>query len=109
MPVDRAASLQLILEADQNGYPALTIELSRRYLAIWPDDRHALGFYADALASVARYSEATAAYEQAITLAETEEQRSRLYSARGHLARARAQIDEAEAWYRRAIASRPLD
>jgi tetratricopeptide (TPR) repeat protein len=109
MSVDRAESLQLILEADRSGHPALTIELSRRYLALWPDDRHALQFYADALTSVARYSEARAAYERAITLAESEAERGRLYSALGHLAWARGEVQEAEHWYRQAIVARPHD
>jgi tetratricopeptide (TPR) repeat protein len=109
MPIDRAESLQLILDADQRGHPALIIELARRYLALWPDDRHALRFYADALTSIARYSEARDAYEKAITLAETEEQRGSLYSALGHLAAARAEVAEAERWYRRAITARPQD
>ena len=107
--MDRAQSLQLILDARHADHPALIVELSSRYLVRWPDDRHALRAYADALTRIARYPEARAAYERAVTLAETEAQRGSLYSALGHLAQARADMEEAERWYRLALAVRPGD
>lgn len=109
MSSDRAQSLGLILDANHAGHPALIVELARRYLTHWPDDVHALRALADALTSLARYPEARAAYDRVLVLAETDAQRGRAYAALGHLARARAEIHEAEAWYRRAIAARPED
>ena len=109
MSLDRAQSLRLILDADSAGHPALIIELARRYLGVWPDDRHALTAYAEALTSIARYPEAREAYKRALELAETDAHRGNLYSALGHLCLARAEIPEAEEWYRKAMAARPLD
>jgi tetratricopeptide (TPR) repeat protein len=109
MSLDRAQSLQLILDADKAGHPALIIELARRYLAAWPDDRHALRAYAEALTSIARYPEARVAYERGLGLAETDAQRGNLYSALGHLCRAHGEVHEAEDWYARAAAARPMD
>jgi tetratricopeptide (TPR) repeat protein len=109
MSIDRAQSLRLILDANHAGHPALIIELARRYLSHWPDDVHALRALADALTSLARYPEARAVYERILTLVETDAQRGLAYAALGHLAAARAEVHEAESWYRQAIAARPTD
>ena len=109
MSFDRAQSLRLILDANHAGHPALIVELARRYLSRWSDDVHALRALADALTSLARYPEARAAYERTLALVENDAQRSRVYAALGQLAQARAEVHEAESWYRQAITARPED
>ena len=109
MTYDRAAALRQLLDAEHAAQPALAIELARRYLARWPEDRPALMAYGNALTSLARYAEARAVFDRALSLAADDMGRGLTCNYLGHLARARFEVHEAEQWYRKAAALRPFD
>jgi tetratricopeptide (TPR) repeat protein len=95
-----------LLEAYERDQPAVAIELARLYLAESPDDRTALLIYGDALAGLARYPEARAAFEKALELSELD-QRATVLRHLGRLYDQRGELREAERYYRDAIASSP--
>jgi tetratricopeptide (TPR) repeat protein len=94
--------------ASDEGHPALTIELGKLYLAEFPEDPWALIYYGMALQDVARYPEAGAAYDRALTQLPSEDH-ERIYRRLGLLAQDQSNIPEAEQWYRQAIDARPED
>jgi tetratricopeptide (TPR) repeat protein len=94
--------------ASDEGYPALTVELGKLYLAEYPDDPWALIYYGMALQDLARYAEARAAYERALVKLPTDDH-DRVHRQLGLLAQDQSNIPEAEKWYRQAIEARPED
>ena len=97
-----------LLEAHERDQPAVAVELARLYLADSPDDRSALLLYGDALADLARYAEARAAFERALALSEPT-QRALVLRHLGRLYDQRGELREAERYYREAISSSPQD
>ena len=97
---------QQFLEASNRDQPALTVELGRLHFAREPDDRTALILYGTALVGLARYAEARAAYEHALSLSPADERRRPLQLL-GQLYDARYEAREAERYYREAIAAAP--
>src|SRR5919112_1382010 len=71
--------------ACDDGHPALAVELGKLYLAEYPDDAWGLIYFGMALQSLARYGEARAAYERALTLLPPEHH-ERIYRKFGQLA-----------------------
>jgi tetratricopeptide (TPR) repeat protein len=94
--------------ACDQGHPALAVELGKLYLTTYPEDPWALIYFGMALQSLARYAEAHAAYERAMSLLPAEEH-ERIYRQLGLLAQDQADIQGAEGWYRRAIQALPTD
>jgi tetratricopeptide (TPR) repeat protein len=94
--------------ACDEGHPALAVELGKLYLAAYPDDAWALIYFGMALQDLARYAEARASYERALTLLPPEDH-ARIYRQLGLLAQDQSNIQEAEGWYRRAIEALPSE
>jgi tetratricopeptide (TPR) repeat protein len=94
--------------ACDEGHPALAIELGKLYLATYPEDPWALIYFGMELQTLARYAEAHAAYERAMSLLPVGEHK-RIYRQCGLLAQDQADIEAAEGWYRRAIEALPTD
>lgn len=97
-----------LIAAHDRGFPGLTVELGKRYLAKYPDEAWALIFYGMALQTLARYREARTAYDQALPLLPPEEH-ERIFRQLGHLEEDQAHIPQAETWYREAIVAKPHD
>jgi tetratricopeptide (TPR) repeat protein len=106
--VRRKERFERLRLASDDGYPALTVELARLYLADYPDDQWGLIYYARALQDLARYEEARSALDRALGLMPAEDH-DRVYRQFGSLAQDQSKITEAENWYRKAIEARPND
>jgi tetratricopeptide (TPR) repeat protein len=96
------------MDAFARDLPALTIEIGRLYLAEFPDDPIALTITGQSYSAVARYEEARAVYERALTTS-APERRARVLSLIGDLHQAKAEIAAAESAYRGAIQESPDD
>jgi tetratricopeptide (TPR) repeat protein len=106
--VTRKERFERLRLASNGGFPALTVELAKLYLAEYPDDQWVLIYYGMALQDMARYEEAHSAFDRALRLMPPEDH-GRLYRQFGSLAQEQSKITEAEGWYRRAIDARPDD
>jgi len=104
----RKELMKRLMDAHHEGHPALTIEISKRYLAQYPGDAWALMFFGMALQDVARYGEARSAYDHALALLPPEDHR-RVYKQLGMLEQDQSNIALAESWYRRAVEASPDD
>ena len=104
----RRTQYEQILEAVEEGHPALVVELARRYLATYPDAPWILLQYGIALEDLARYTDARAMYERALAVMPADDH-GRVFRQLGSWAQAQGLLDEAEQWYRRAIAATPED
>jgi tetratricopeptide (TPR) repeat protein len=96
------------MDAFSRDLPALTIELGRLYLAEFPDDPIALTMTGQSYGAVARYEDAKALYERALTTSPPE-RRARVLSLIGDLHQAKAEIAAAESAYHDAIQESPND
>jgi tetratricopeptide (TPR) repeat protein len=106
--MDREDLRERLLVAHQDGNPALTIEIGKRYLAKYPDDGTAFTFVGMAMQGVARYADARAAYEQALAIMPTENH-FLIYRQIGLLEQDLSNVSSAETWFRRALDARPDD
>ena len=104
----QAVRLQQLVDAFERDLPALTIEIGRLYLAEFPDEPIALTMIGQAYCSVARFEEATSAYERALTTC-APERRARLLSLLGDVHQAKSDTSAAELFYRRASLESPDD
>ena len=100
--------MERLIDASERDLPALAVELARLHLADNPDDYAGLMLYAGALVDLARYPEARAALEHALTLARPDKRVSVLRRL-GELCDALYEAREAERYYREAIAAAPND
>jgi tetratricopeptide (TPR) repeat protein len=103
---DRRAQL---LEAYEQGVPALTVELARLHLAAEPDDRSVLLILGDVLLDLGRHTEAQSVLERALALSPPSEPHRHASALRllGQLHERRGEDREAETCYRQAMASAP--
>jgi tetratricopeptide (TPR) repeat protein len=94
--------------ASDEGFPALTIELAKLYLAQFPDDAWVLIYFGMALQDLARYEEARSAFNRAMAVMPTADHH-RLYRQLGLLSQDESKLEEAENWLRKAVEARPDD
>jgi tetratricopeptide (TPR) repeat protein len=94
--------------ASDEGYPALTVELAKLYLAEFPDDAWVLIYFGMALQDLARYQEARSAFERALTVLPLENH-ERVHRQLGLLSQDESKLEEAEHWFRKSIEARPGD
>jgi tetratricopeptide (TPR) repeat protein len=104
----RKERFELLRVASDEGYPALTIELAKLYLAQFPDDAWALIYFGMALQDLARYNEARSAFNSSLAVMPPENH-ERLYRQLGLLSQDESQFEEAEHWFRKALQARPDD
>jgi len=94
--------VQAIISASDAGYHATVVELLRPYLANNPTSQRGWVDLGHALAQMARYREAEAAFQSALELTE-EPERDAIYGELGNLFRNEGNYHVAVDWYKRQI------
>jgi tetratricopeptide (TPR) repeat protein len=105
---ERSRRLRQVQEAHHRGHLSHTAELSKRFVADFPDFPYGWIYLGDALYGLARYSEALRAFRRALRLCP----KAKLFIVHarlGHLYSHKGSLPQAEAWYRKAIAGNPSD
>jgi tetratricopeptide (TPR) repeat protein len=104
---DSKKRLREIEKADKGGHTACVMELAKRFVVDYPGK--ILGWYylGRSLYGMARYKEALAALRRLGPLLPPKKQHP-AYSEIGHLYGQKGELRRAEAWYRKAVASDPL-
>jgi tetratricopeptide (TPR) repeat protein len=97
-----------IMRFDHQDMVCCTLTLAKRYLAEFPDHGFAWVWLAISLSRVARYPEALSALRRAARLCPPKKLHL-VQNQFGHLYQQKGCFRRAEAWFRRAITSRPSD
>jgi tetratricopeptide (TPR) repeat protein len=105
---EQSRRLRQLEAADHREYLSYTAELSKRFVADFPDFPYGWIYLGDSLYGLARYSEALRAFRRALRLC-PKAKLFMVYARLGHLYSHKGNFRQAEAWYRRAIAGNPSD
>jgi tetratricopeptide (TPR) repeat protein len=103
---DDRAALRRIHRARTSDLPVTTLALVEEYLEHRPDHWFAWTIRGDMLTDLRRFEDASASLRRALRLAPEDSVHSE-YCYLGHLNEARGRYRKAEAWYRKALGSRP--
>jgi tetratricopeptide (TPR) repeat protein len=105
---DVKSRLREIEKADKAGHTVYVMELSKNFVADFPDSILGWYYFGTSLYAVARYKEGLVALQRLRRLLAPSKQQL-VQSEFGHLYRKKGELRRAASWYRKAISSDPID